>query len=1203
MSGSRLDARGEKITTFWGIKDQGYDYVSIDLRDNCLQNFEHFGTHPKLLELRLENNMIESFMGLTRQPSLLVIDLEGNPIAAHPLHRVMVLLAVGFSVTTIDGVPVTTQEYDTARAMGYHAALAVSYGWKLEVGVRSQEEYLQIIEACKKARRKSPAQRGTFKTIDHALEERRESVIIRVPPNQTSVENSQCFSTMEYERMTERVKHLEELLYEAKKELKSQQQQQQQHKVDDVEMSRTDSLSAAELRCAHSILFTENIRLTTNVTTSTHEESSGCVQGALMFERASLVFLTFMSRTRLAEFPLCDLQVELHQNVLRIRGNHGSITDVFFGDTRTLRCVHKLIYLRRGCDVPLIFISSEAPENAKLLVDASVNTERGYFVGDNGPNDSFYPERGHGGSSIHANGSLMPYMNSFHYETAASAAGEDKQLPEVTQSALTLTLQDGQTPNTSLIQQSFANTYADIASEREATDETDDKDRSEVSQETLFSTNAVTPRLFSGSPQAVPIDENAFGPDIGAASADNREVAHTEAPAVSTPRDRGPPAVRVLRRQSSVFATQQPTSSRMKANTRTRVTSQTQVSVVSNSLEKDSSVLQDSCTLSLTDAATGVTMLSRPPPGAANSLSSSQLLVSAASDNGRSLVPIVEELVEGNPSVADPPAPSSSTPHVDNRLTPRVLVSRASTSGGRRSPAVRELRQRPLTTADHAPVVRLEVNAGESPVLQDHVPGAPTTTENGTVAPNVEPSGQGATTVEHLNAANVSTVHTSESVAPQQLASRAPTPGGRPPPPLRVPSRYSSVMAGQSPLPNRLSSAAGPRTAPQVPTTRASVPVGRSSPPARVRYKSPTTASGGLASTVHPSEVNGGESPVLQDHVPGAPTTTENETVAPNVEPSGQGATTVEHLNAANVSTVHTSESVAPQQLASRAPTPGGRPPPPLRVPSRYSSVMAGQSPLPNRLSSAAGPRTAPQVPTTRASVPVGRSSPPARVLYRCSPTDAAAAAKAPVPLQQGKSASGAFVGPMPMSSRASTSVERASSTAPILHRSSASGIASDALFAHAPPSTDGTSCQSCSPVATSRRSILSARGSSSTRLSRRWRPTATGDVVAFNHRGAALEGRVASRGSTSMVLGPAARTSSAMRFSRRRPPTAAGTGGSSTGTPQREDMCNPKNSLTAKSERLAGDPSFLSSSVDYKKFLNEPEPDSDTDVSLERLL
>ncbi|CBH15909.1 hypothetical protein, conserved, (fragment), partial [Trypanosoma brucei gambiense DAL972] len=979
MSGSRLDARGEKITTFWGIKDQGYDYVSIDLRDNCLQNFEHFGTHPKLLELRLENNMIESFMGLTRQPSLLVIDLEGNPIAAHPLHRVMVLLAVGFSVTTIDGVPVTTQEYDTARAMGYHAALAVSYGWKLEVGVRSQEEYLQIIEACKKARRKSPAQRGTFKTIDHALEERRESVIIRVPPNQTSVENSQCFSTMEYERMTERVKHLEELLYEAKKELKSQQQQQQ-HKVDDVEMSRTDSLSAAELRCAHSILFTENIRLTTNVTTSTHEESSGCVQGALMFERASLVFLTFMSRTRLAEFPLCDLQVELHQNVLRIRGNHGSITDVFFGDTRTLRCVHKLIYLRRGCDVPLIFISSEAPENAKLLVDASVNTERGYFVGDNGPNDSFYPERGHGGSSIHANGSLMPYMNSFHYETAASTAGEDKQLPEVTQSALTLTLQDGQTPNTSLIQQSFANTYADIASERETTDETDDKDRSEVSQETLFSTNAVTPRLFSGSPQAVSIDENAFGPDIGAASADNREVAHTEAPAVSTPRDRGPPAVRVLRRQSSVFATQQPTSSRMKANTRTRVTSQTQVSVVSNSLEKDSSVLQDSCTLSLTDAATGVTMLSRPPPGAANSLSSSQLLVSAASDNGRSLVPIVEELVEGNPSVADPPAPSSSTPHVDNRLTPRVLVSRASTSGGRRSPAVRELRQRPLTTADHAPVVRLEVNAGESPVLQDHVPGAPTIAEN--------------------------------------------------------------------------------------------------------------------------------------------------ETVAPNVEPSGQGATTVEHLNAANVSTVHTSESVAPQQLASRAPTPGGRPPPPLRVPSRYSSVMAGQSPLPNRLSSAAGPRTAPQVPTTRASVPVGRSSPPARVLYRCSPTDAAAAAKAPVPLQQGKSASGAFVGPMPMSSRASTSVERASSTAPILHRSSASGIASDALFAHAPPSTDGTSCQSCSPVATSRRSILSARGSSSTRLSRRWRPTATGDVVAFNHRGAALEGRVASRGSTSMVLGPAARTS-----------------------------------------------------------------------------
>ncbi|PWV07322.1 hypothetical protein C3747_103g66 [Trypanosoma cruzi] len=139
MDNPCLDLQGLGVSSFWGIKDTGVEYVTIDLRNNSLRNFEHFGTHPKLVELQLQNNQIESLMGLTRQPSLAALELDGNPIAAHPWYRVA-LMAVGFSITKIDGVAVSVNERDMARALGPAASLAVSYGWKLQPGERSPEE-------------------------------------------------------------------------------------------------------------------------------------------------------------------------------------------------------------------------------------------------------------------------------------------------------------------------------------------------------------------------------------------------------------------------------------------------------------------------------------------------------------------------------------------------------------------------------------------------------------------------------------------------------------------------------------------------------------------------------------------------------------------------------------------------------------------------------------------------------------------------------------------------------------------------------------------------------------------------------------------------------------------------------------------------------------------------------------------------------
>ncbi|RNF25765.1 uncharacterized protein Tco025E_01957 [Trypanosoma conorhini] len=368
MEQNCLDLQGLGVSSFWGIKETDAEYVVIDLRNNALRTFEHFGTHPKLVELRLQNNQIESFMGLTKQPSLAVVDLDGSPIAAHPWYRVMALLVVGFSITAIDGVAVSENEREMARGLGPIAALAVSYGWKLQPGERSPEEYRQIIAECKKARKRAlQQQQGPFQTIALALRQNRSTgALLPYLSLETSIGSDSTAWNLEL--LLARVKKLENLLSEAQDKLDVQQARWR----DLVDLGQVEGITGAELCSARSILFTDGIYLRTNVMASPPHERNGQTRGSVMLEGSSLVLLSFMSRVRLAESALCDIKVGYcPPSALRIEGAYGAVFEISFDNALSLWAVYKLLYLRRGMPVPPLHLKDEVEVNAMLKREAT----------------------------------------------------------------------------------------------------------------------------------------------------------------------------------------------------------------------------------------------------------------------------------------------------------------------------------------------------------------------------------------------------------------------------------------------------------------------------------------------------------------------------------------------------------------------------------------------------------------------------------------------------------------------------------------------------------------------------------------------------------------------------------------------------------------------------------------------------------------
>lgn len=330
--GSVLLIHRKKINTFFGLRDLcRYNLTVIDLEDNDLEDFRHFGTHSELQELRLEGNQIASFWGLTKQKSLSVLRLKGNPICANANYRLMALLTAGFSLKLIDGAKVTSQEREMARRLGPNAALAVSYGWLLDLTPRTADEYDDIISQLRAARKNASPAHTTCISILTVLDElSMQTAESTAGAAATSAETDSVAGEAKtvYERA---LTHLSQRTAELQRQLAETQsalvREQMKHTLDpewsslpawyNPRQSTCSGISVAELQHIERVTFARGIRATTNLQPAVRvsRPSSGSASAincdvspcAVVVDETHLALEQFFSRDRVVECRLDDI--------------------------------------------------------------------------------------------------------------------------------------------------------------------------------------------------------------------------------------------------------------------------------------------------------------------------------------------------------------------------------------------------------------------------------------------------------------------------------------------------------------------------------------------------------------------------------------------------------------------------------------------------------------------------------------------------------------------------------------------------------------------------------------------------------------------------------------------------------------------------------------------------------------------------------
>lgn len=89
--------------------------------------------------------------------------MRGTPVAAHPMYRIMALLALGAQLRKIDGEIVTQTERDEARLLGVHAARAVRGGWLVDGLQRTLDEAMQLAGLYESKTQQSAVQLALFR--------------------------------------------------------------------------------------------------------------------------------------------------------------------------------------------------------------------------------------------------------------------------------------------------------------------------------------------------------------------------------------------------------------------------------------------------------------------------------------------------------------------------------------------------------------------------------------------------------------------------------------------------------------------------------------------------------------------------------------------------------------------------------------------------------------------------------------------------------------------------------------------------------------------------------------------------------------------------------------------------------------------------------------------------------------------------------
>ncbi|KAG5489128.1 hypothetical protein JIQ42_00751 [Leishmania sp. Namibia] len=362
MEYHRLDLVDQGVESLEGLAERkDENFVVINLQRNRLTSFEFFGTHPYLTEVRLQHNRIQSFRGLTKQVSLKSLHLQGCPVACHPYYRLMALLTIGFGLEDVDGLPIASHERHVASALGKRAALAVSYGWLLDLHPRTNAEYDAIIDELRRLRREEhkPTQSGRLLSVKAVLANL--DRMQRRRGYDASAELQLAERQQTITRLVGRVAQLERMLTASPPAhvLPLLPPSESTVRVDGNNRASSSSglLSAAEVALMDKMIFSRGIQLHHNLGTG----QGSFVRVCLQIDHVALTAESYLSRERLVQLSLCSLRVHhVRPLTLVAEDQMGGTVEIRFDSLPLLHTVYKALFFFSARPVPPLSATTQS---------------------------------------------------------------------------------------------------------------------------------------------------------------------------------------------------------------------------------------------------------------------------------------------------------------------------------------------------------------------------------------------------------------------------------------------------------------------------------------------------------------------------------------------------------------------------------------------------------------------------------------------------------------------------------------------------------------------------------------------------------------------------------------------------------------------------------------------------------------------------
>ncbi|CAJ1994110.1 hypothetical protein conserved [Leishmania donovani] len=441
MEYHRLDLVNQGVESFEGLAERkDENFLVINLQRNRLTSFEFFGTHPYLIEVHLQYNRIESFRGLTRQASLRSLHLQGCPVACHPYYRLMALLTIGFGLEDVDGLPITPQERHVAKALGKRAALAVSYGWLLDLHPRTSAEYDAIIDEFRRLRRdeykrtqssRLPSVKAVLANLDRTRSQRGYN---------TAAELQLTEREKTITRLTRRVAQLECQLAASPSAHAVPLLPPTEDAVGVLDNNRASSssglFSATELALMDKMSFLHGIQLRHNLGREQGDFHRVCLQ----IDHETLTAESFLSRERLVQLTLRSLRVRhVRPLTLAAADATGGTVELRFDSLPLLQTVYKALFLLSARPVPPLSVTTQGElqevENVRRrspkALTSSTSPLTSFAFSEGGPSISWFTTSEHPANSATAC-ALTSTTPASNVERGAPAAQHLETLDNVT---------------------------------------------------------------------------------------------------------------------------------------------------------------------------------------------------------------------------------------------------------------------------------------------------------------------------------------------------------------------------------------------------------------------------------------------------------------------------------------------------------------------------------------------------------------------------------------------------------------------------------------------------------------------------------------------------------------------------------------------------------------------------------------------------